>query len=108
MTAHPPRPGLHLLTGRSICKMEPGNWKTTKRKRGNPAAMGGMTELTGRSASKMGDEEEEAAESGGNGWDCRTVRVALNWSDEAAIAHTVRELPYGNSEVLPQYRYITP
>ncbi|XP_065183552.1 uncharacterized protein LOC135814370 [Sycon ciliatum] len=39
---------------------------------------------------------------------CRTVRVALNWSDEAAIAHTVRELPYGNSEVLLQYRYITP
>ncbi|XP_065181190.1 uncharacterized protein LOC135811876 [Sycon ciliatum] len=76
-TAHPPRPGLHLLTRRSICKMEPGNWKTTKRKRGNPAAMAGMTELTGRSASKMGDEEEEAAASGDNGWDAAFSRGSV-------------------------------
>ncbi|XP_065185879.1 uncharacterized protein LOC135816651 isoform X1 [Sycon ciliatum] len=123
-TAHPPRPGLHLLTRRSICKMEPGNWKTTKRKRGNPAAMAGMTELTGRSASKtkkkkplnpaamagMLRSREEALflRSKKDGTMCRTVRVALNWSDEAAIAHTVWALPYGNSEVLLQYRYITP
>ena len=35
------------------------------------------TELTGRSASKMGDEEEEAAESGGNGWDVSPTLLVL-------------------------------
>ena len=34
------------------------------------------TELTGRSASKMGDEEE-AAESGGNGWDVSPTLLVL-------------------------------
>ncbi|XP_065187766.1 uncharacterized protein LOC135818337 [Sycon ciliatum] len=35
------------------------------------------TELTVRSASKMGDEEEEAAESGGNGWDAAFSRGSV-------------------------------
>ena len=35
------------------------------------------TELTGMSASKMGDEEEEAAESGGNGWDVSPTLLVL-------------------------------
>ena len=35
------------------------------------------TELTVRSASKMGDEEEEAAESGGNGWDVSPTLLVL-------------------------------
>ncbi|XP_065185881.1 uncharacterized protein LOC135816651 isoform X2 [Sycon ciliatum] len=80
------------LTGRSASK-------TKKKKPLNPAAMAGM--LRSR-------EEALFLRSKKDGTMCRTVRVALNWSDEAAIAHTVWALPYGNSEVLLQYRYITP